>query len=365
MAADRLKVEDIASYLAGNGWARNERGWRGASYWHYRDEFEVLVPARDGLGDADRRVREILACLSEVERRSVDDIASDIAQPLLDKQFFRTHPAGHESGYTSLTSGLQTLQGIRTILATATRTVLEGPHFVFPRAQPVGLSAVLRAAELGPSRAGSYEIELRLGAHVEASGPGGENVNGRVVMRQMFEAASAARSAVSTDRPAAFDDAVTAGVSADLCGGLSDLGGAQRGEAFEIFFRWGRALPLEPGIAGRPAIAFPPGSGALLRTAAQRIRGLAASGPARVTGIVEGLHNDAVGDDRWRIRVRGELRTEQTEPSQRVVWVRLGDQASYDAAILAHQRKSLIIVAGVLSSATGRIELIPNRPIEF
>jgi hypothetical protein len=365
MAADALRVDDIASYLTGSGWERDERSWRGASYWHYRDEYEVLVPARDGLGDASRRVRDILDCLSYVERRSADDIASDIAHPQLDKQFFRTYPAGHAAGYTSLPAGLHALQSIRTILMTAARTVLQGPHFTFHGAHPAGVGTVLRAAELGPSRAGSYVVELRLGVQIEARGPGGDNVSGRAVILQMFEAVTAARAAVSTDRTAAFDDAVTAGVSADLCSALSELSGARRGEPFEISFRWARSLPVELGIADLPAIAFPQGSGTLLKTAAHRLRGLAASGSARVTGVIEGLHNGSVGDDRWRIKVRGELHTDHAQPSRRVVWVRLADQEAYDAAIVAHQRRSMIAVAGELSSATGRIELIPQRPIDF
>jgi hypothetical protein len=323
----QLKVDDIASYLAEAGWERDPDGWNGASFWQYSGEYEILVPAQDGLGDADRRVREILRCLSAVEERPADDIALDISRSQLDKQFFRTFPTGHDSGYTSLPSGLQILRGVRNILSTAARTVLQGPHFAFAGRPPRGVGDVLRAAELGPSRAGSYVIEVRLGTDVTARGPGGETVGGRAVLVQMLEAVSAAQAAVLADRPAAFDETVTAGVSADFCGGLSNLCGSERNEPFEITFRWARSQPLETPLH---VVTFPEGSGSLLQAAAGRLHGLDASGPATVTGVVESLHNGSAGDDRWRIKVRGELRTEHVESSRRVVWVRLGNQAAYD-----------------------------------
>jgi len=353
-----LKIEDIASYLAETGWERNPRAWRGASLWQHRGDYEVLVPARDGMGDGERRIREILRCLSAVEDRPAGDIALEIAHPELDKQFFRTFPAEHDSGYTSLLSGVQTVQGVRNILGTAVRTVLQGPHFAFTGRPPSAVGDVLRAAELGPSRAGSYIVEVRLTAGVTTRAPSGEEVGGRAVFVQMLEAVSAARNAVLANEPAAFDETVTAGVSADLCKALSDLSGSSRNEPFEIAFRWARSQPFD---APSHVVAFPEASGELLQAAAGRLRRLNAAGPATVTGVIEGLYDDAAGGDRWRIKVRGTLRTEHNERSRRAVWVRLADQTAYDRAITAHRERRMITVAGQLSSSTGRVELVPGR----
>src|SRR5262250_2365018 len=139
-----LKVHDIVSYLADTGWARDPRGWRGASLWQHPGDYEVLIPARDGLGDKERRIHEILRCLSTVEERPAEEIALDIARPRVDKQFFRTFPEGHDLGYISLVSGVQTVQGVRAILATTVRTVLQGPHFAFAGRPPAGVGDILR-----------------------------------------------------------------------------------------------------------------------------------------------------------------------------------------------------------------------------
>jgi hypothetical protein len=357
-----LKVADIAGYLAETGWERDPHGWRGASLWQHPGDYEILVPARDGLGDGDRRVREILRCLSAVEGRPAGDIALEIARPLLDRQFFRTFPTDHDSGYTSLLSGVKAVQGVRNILSTAARTVVQGPHFAFAGRPPGAVGDLLRAAELGPSRAGSYIVEVRVAADASAQAPGGEVVGGRAVLVQMLEAVSTAQAAVLVDEPAAFDETVTAGVSADLCQALSDLSGSDRNEPFEIIFRWARSQPLD---APSQFVAFPAGSGLLLRAAAGRLRSLNASGSATVSGVVEGLHDDAAGNDRWRIKVRGELRTEHAERARRAVWVRLADQAAYDRAITVHRERKVITVTGELSSTTGRVELVPRQGFDI
>jgi hypothetical protein len=357
-----LTVIEIASYLANTGWERDPHSSHGASVWQYQGDYEVLVPAGDGLGDGDRRIRDILRCLSAVEDRPIGDIASEIARPHLDKQFFRTFPTGHDAGYTSLLSGLLAVQGIRSVLKTMVRTVVQGPHFAFGGRAPGAVGEILRAAELGPTRPGSYVVEVRLPADASARAPSGDVVGGRSVLVHLLEAVSAAQAAVMAGELAAFDETVTAGVSADLCYALSGISGSERNAPFEIMFRWARSQPLDEPVQ---VVAFPDTAGPLLRDAAGRLRSLNASGTATVSGVIEGLHDDAAGNDRWRIRVRGELRTERTERTRRAVWVRLADQTAYDRAMAAHREQRTIVVTGELSSATGRVELVPSRRFEI
>jgi len=354
-----LKIADIVSYLAETGWERDPEDWHGASSWRYPGDFEVLVPAQDGMGDGERRVREILRWLCAVEGRAVSEIAQEISRPYLDRLLFRTFPKNHDAGYTSLVSGMQAVEGVRKLLATATRTVLQGPHFAFAGRPPAAVGNVLRAVELGSARAGSYVIEVRLPAEVPVQSRQGDPPAGRTVVAHMLEAVGAARNAVLAGSPEAFDEAVTKGVSRDLCQALSSFSTHGRNEPFEITFRWARARPLD---TPSHTLAFPPTSESLLQAAAIRLRGLNASGAATVTGIVSGLQDDSASGDRWRIRIRGDLRTEHAEQSrQATVWVRLADQATYDRAITAHRERRRITVSGELSSTTGRVELVPGR----
>jgi hypothetical protein len=358
-----LKIADIVSYLAETGWEQDSDDWHGASSWRYASDFEVLVPARDGMGDGERRVRDILRCLCAVEDRPTAEIALEISRPHLDRLLFRTFPADHDAGYTSLISGVHAVEGARNLLSTAARTVLQGPHFAFVGRPPAAVGDLLRAAELGSARAGSYIIEVRLATDAPAGSRYGEEVAGRTVVAHVLEAVGAARNAVLVGSPEAFDEAVTAGVSADLCHALSSFSARGRNEPFEITFRWARARPLD---TPSHVVAFPPASESLLQAAAARLRGVNASGPATVTGIVSGLEDDSASGDRWRIKIRGDLRTERVEQSRRTtVWVRLADQATYDRAISAHREARRITVSGELSSTTGRVELVPGQRPEI
>jgi hypothetical protein len=70
------------------------------------------------------------------------------------------------------------------------------------------------------------------------------------------------------------------------------------------------------------------------------------------------LHDRPESDDRWRIRIRGELRMRGGTGIGRTVWVRLNGQAPYDRAIAAHRARQRVRARGDLSSLKGRVELI-------
>jgi hypothetical protein len=350
-----LHVDDIASYLTETGWLRAPRDWHGAGVWNHPDDYEVLVPAHDGFADARARINEVLRCLAIVEDRPVPEIVAEIARPDVDTQFFRTFPADRDPGYTTVAEGYRAVQGVRDVLAIVTRTVVQGPHFTFAGRAPNVVADLLHTAEMGPSRAGSYVLEVRLSAR--ATLPGG--ITGRTVSGQIHEAIAAAGEAVSTGRLSAFEDEiVTAGLSANLCTALSDLGGTDHEAPFEIGFRWGRAVPTESGTSSH---RFPAGAGVLLREAADQLRTFDASGAAAIAGRIETLHHGVTRDEQWRISVRGEFRTGTKPVRRRKIWVRLPDQAAYDRAITAHHRKLTVSISGELSSSTGRVELVPDR----
>lgn len=356
--ATALHVDDIASYLADTGWLRASRDWHGAGVWNHPDDYEVLVPAHDGFGDAQTRINEVLRCLATMEDRPATEIAAEIGRPDVDTQYFRTYPADRDPGYTSVDEGYRAVQGVRDVLSIATRTVVQGPHFTFSGRPPNVVADLLHTAEMGPARAGSYILEVRLSAR--ATLPGG--VTGRTVTGQIHEAISAAGEAVSRGRLTAFEDEiVTAGLSANLCRALSDLGGADHAAPFEIGFRWGRGVPTDSATSSH---RFPAGAGVLLRQAAERLRTFNASGAATISGRIETLHHGVARDEQWRISVRGDLRTGSGPVRRRKVWVRLPDQAAYDRAITAHHRRLAVRVSGELSSSTGRVELVPDRGFE-
>jgi hypothetical protein len=128
---DTLRVADIAAYLAGSGWSRTE-DWHGSGIWVHPGNYEVLVPAQDGLGDGRARIAEILRCLAALEARPEPEIAEEISRPDLDTQYVHTFPPGHAPGYTSLAAGSRAIRGVHDLLALATRTLVQDRISISP-----------------------------------------------------------------------------------------------------------------------------------------------------------------------------------------------------------------------------------------
>ncbi len=345
----RLSVADISTYLAHTGWRRRPESWRGAAIWTHQDVYDVLVPARDGMGDGELRVAEIVDLLATVERRPAEEIARDIDSPHADQHWYRTFVAGLPSGFTTLRAALHTLRGVMTVFGSAARAVIDGPHFSFSGAVlPARVGALVDRVELARTQAGSYLFPVRV--------PLGEDPElARKASVQLLDATVAIRDAAASGDLAAFDGTVSAGVSAQLCEGMRGLAGPGGREPFEIGFRWARGLPTD--LRGT-TVGFPEGSAEIIAAAADRLRRHGPSGEVTVTGTVESLHDQPNRDDRWRIRVRGQVAG--ARGNRRVLWVRLTGQDAYHAALTAHREQHRVRARGALSEAGQRAELIAD-----
>jgi hypothetical protein len=349
-------VREIRSYLMGNTW-RQSATWRGASVWSHPDGYEVLLPPSDDLGDTGLRIRELLTVLAAAEHRPVDDIAVDIGAPADDVQSFRTFPDGMPAGFIPLKSGIDVLRSVQALLGGAARTVLEGPLPQFSGKAPPSVSDLLRRVRLGPAQPGSYVVTVRVPANGPDDPGGPAEPLGRQAARQLHEAVTAVRAATDLagdDGVTAFDDAVTAGVSADLCEALTVLAGSGQAQPFEVSFRWGRGAGPQ---LNADTVHFAEGAGRVISAAARHLRQVRISGPAEVGGYVESLHDRPETADRWRIKVRGDLTTPSGTTYSRSVWIRLDGQDSYDRAIVAHRDQLLVRARGEMDATSRRVEL--------
>ncbi len=352
----RPAIQDIRTYLRDNGWQRQPQPWNGASIWSNVNGYEVLVPAHDELADTDLRVSEILATLAAAEGRPGDEIVGDINTPFDDIQLYRTFPDGMSDGFMSLTAGLRELRSARDMISAAARAVVEGPLPVFPSGTPAPVGELLQQIRLGPSHPEEHVFTVRVPLNAQSAAV----PFARQVARKLHAAVAAVHSVTAhatESELSAFDEAVTAGASANLCEALSGLAGRQHRQPFEVTFRWGRGLS-----SGIPAetIHFADGTGSIIRAAAMYLRQLGASGVSVVTGFVESLHGQPSNADYWLIKVRGSLTTQGSDETDRTVWVRLDRLTAYDRAIAAHRAHLLVRASGERSAARGRIELIVN-----
>ncbi|WP_328331836.1 hypothetical protein OHA70_12460 [Kribbella sp. NBC_00382] len=336
-----IGVGAVSSYLSEAGWSRSDQTWNGAAIWSNGQE-EVLVPPRDGLGDSAARLKDLLRALESFENRPAGEIARDIAYPLLDTASYRTPVIGQPEGFIPLESGLGALQGLHDLFRIAAETVLRSP-FGTPVAD------LLSGLHLGTTTSQQFSVTLLVPLGEESSPA--EPPPGRRVLVELYEAAFAVRRAVAAG-PTGIDS-LPDSLSPDFCTALSTLGTSD--ESFELGFRWARGIasPQPDQVLG-----FPPGSGSLIGELSDQLRGsglarVAApglpdlSGPVTITGRLETLNDNETGSDRWRVKVRGTLRSAGRPGTRRVLWVRLPGQDSYDVALAAHRNHQRVEITGL------------------
>jgi hypothetical protein len=222
---------DVDSYLAATGWAQRPEGWRGAAIWEYGNS-EVLVPPPD-VDDSGLRLRELIGRLAAIEHRDPSDVERDIASPLTDQATYNMSPAGADGATTtpSLAAGARLVEGIRQIVSTAARTVVEGPQLVFAGHAPAPVAHLLRTVCLSTARRPGFGLTIGMPHTLD------QNL-GRLVATQMYDATTAIEESLTEAGGLSLDQIAAAGVSVDFCTALSDLAGDGREEPFQLGFRW-------------------------------------------------------------------------------------------------------------------------------
>ena len=364
---------DLSEYLASRGW-RREGSFRGAGVWELESSGRLLIPDHREYQDDGELLQAAVRKLAVYEERPEQDLLLDITEPMVDSQYFRTHP-DTPSGTIPLLSGVRAVQGIQELMKNAARTVEDGPQMLFEGRRSGLVDRFLHQVTLGTARPGSYVLTARVPVAVPAppqlslwgeEQPQAEQreLPGRAVLAQLSQAVAAARTAADQvlerrpgggpERLDAFDNYVGQGVSANLCKALADLGGHDRDRPFEIGFRWARGLP---GAEPRQPSAFTGRMAGILFRAGDELEQLAKSGHTRITGEVETLNMR--GDER-RIKVVGELRSRGGESFHRALWV-IVSPGQYDRATEAQRAGWRIDAEGRLVTVHRRREMRPDR----
>lgn len=354
-----VRGADVSSYLESKGWQRQD-GWRGTSVWQIDEDVRLLVPDRHEYADADQLIRSAVAAIAKFEVRPERDVWRDIAEPMVDAQYFRLHPDS-PAGSIPLPAGVKATAGILALLKAAAAVTENGAPLLVEGRRSHRVDVFLHQVLLGSAAPGSYILTAR----VPAAPVGAQQLDifdnaavfsGRAVTAQLRTALNAARSAAQRvsrngSELDTFYAAAEQGVSANLCRALADLGGERRDRPFEIGFSWARGVAGEDPV---PEIAFTGAMPAILSRASEELEALARQGTASIAGIITDLHDES--GDPARIKIRGDLRTPgQGRFPRRAIWIALS-RDDYDKAIEAHQRGRYVQATGELTT-TGRLEL--------
>jgi hypothetical protein len=364
-----IDPSELSGYLVSRGW-RREGSWHGAGVWELDSSGRLLIPDHREYQDDGELLAEAVRKLAGYEERPERELLLDIAEPMVDSQYYRTHPET-PSGTTSLPSGVRAVQGIQELMKTAARAVEDGPQMLFEGRSSRRVDNFLHRILLGSARPRSYVLTARvpvaaarppqLGLWEEGKAdPRGSELPGREVLAGFHRATLAAWTAAESvaggrERLDIFDEGVAKGVSANLCKALGDLGGYSKDRPFEIGFTWARGLP---GQVPSDPVAFSGAMAGILARAGDDLERMAKSGHAQIIGQVETL-NISPGEEP-RIKVVGEFRRDGGEAVQRSLWV-IVSMSDYDRAIEAQREGWWLDVAGRLVNAHRRREMRPER----
>jgi hypothetical protein len=364
-----IDPSELSEYLTSRGW-RREGSWRGAGVWVLESYGRLLIPDRREFQDDGELLADAVQKLAGYEERSNRDVLLDIAEPMVDAQYFRMHPEA-PPGTTPLPSGVRAAQGIHELMKTAARISEEGPRILFEGHRSRHVENFLQMIMLGSGAPGSYVLTSRVPVRrprppqldlwsEDTVDEHSSGLEGRDVMSKLHRAVVAARNAAESfasgrGRIDAFDDRLAEGISANLCQALADLGGHAKNRPFEIGFTWARGLP---GHEPTQPVSFTGPMARALARAGDELERLAKSGHARIIGMVETL-NISPGEAP-RIKIVGEFRGDGGAPVQRSLWV-VVSMTDYNRAIDAQRSGWSLDVEGRLVTANRRRELRPER----
>ncbi len=325
-ALESLPLLSVRAYLSSQGWI-NDGSWgrrrlaslylkeQGAKSW------DLVVPNLDTVSDYARRMFEVVETLSKVEERPQLDVFYDLKNAGGDiiRLSSRNGKARHPMSLRDTTELLSDTYGM---LSAAARSV-ENPQAVHRGSLSTEISDYLGAVQLLPHNFDTYALALRspapggIGPQLDLGDEYHTPFPRRATSRlsQALQSTTAAvREAIGTDTLDPFREAVSEGVSANLCSSVARL--AEKGHGIEIRVHWAETRP-----STTPEQRFPFGTHTVgvLNDAAADFRRNEPSPSELITGHIARLERDnpdefdgravilSVRDER-QVRVRVEFK---------------------------------------------------------
>ena len=351
-----IRPVDVTAYLRQAGWAElNQDGSR--AIWT-RNDFEVLVPLNSNFRDFGERLAELLQTLSVAEDRSQLELFEDLTTSGVDVVRLRLIDAEVEAGSVPLEEAAH-MGAMAKELMFAAACAAKSPKPVYGPRRPEDAVAYVRSVRMGQTEHGSFVLKLlspvppRLEQEKPANAPlaldgvpraAQEEPFARKVTLQLATAIrathEAALSAAGSGSIAAFDRAVSSGVSANLCDAITGLALPMDSDRkLEVSISWALSRPVLETPAIR--IMFTPDTFPIIREAARMFRESAPREEFEVYGPV-------VRCDRSEGAAQGQVTVHAfVEECPRKIAIVL-EGAEYEKAVDAHKLQKTIRCSGTL-----------------
>jgi len=352
-ALEALRPLEMAAYLRSHGWREAQVVPGKGSIWSTGangNTFEILLPLNHNLADYLTRLHQALETLALAEGRPPTQVWEDLTTSGADIVRAAVQRPDAEDGTLPLGAGVGLVDSTRDLmLAAACAAVRPRPYYA-TRKPNQALEYVSRL-RLGQTGRGSYVVTILSRVPQGMQPAGGTELFGQVeepfdrratatLARALEAVQGAAERTAATGRLDAFQAAIAAGVSANLCQalvGMAGEGDAVQGLQFD--FSWSPIRPVLEPLPRRVRVladALP-----IIREAGRILQETSPQEEFVLRGMVvrldrpKGAEVGTVGivayiDGRPR-RVNVELRG-----------------AEYDQAIRAHQERLPVVCTGEL-----------------
>lgn len=332
----------LAAYARNAGWAKADPYGDAADAWQGEGLPEILLPTTDLLGDYASIVSRLIGIFSEVS--GTDELAT--LKNLLEAEHDVIRVRAMDdatNGSVALDAGVEMVSQTRgMVLAAACATVTPAQR-VYRVGANKKATALVKGLRLGQTEHGSFVVTLMSPIATpqdESWGLFQQEPLPRRVMIRLVEALQASRRIAESWYPGfgfqAFEDAVSDGVSANLCDAVARL--VRCTNRFDVSVAWATTdLPSLP-----PArVEFSEIHRQALEEGAETLRSTLAQPGARFAATVHALARD-------RRELEGKV-TFKTQIEGRVQSVAgVLDPKNYEVAIRAHRAEARVIVNGDL-----------------
>jgi hypothetical protein len=349
-----LDPRQIEVYLLAHGW-EVRRKTPMFSTWAVPGEDDptrrnLFLPLSRKPRDFESRLREFVSALAEIEDKNRDLLINNLRYATADLVRIRLVSPRVGTGELPIGDGAELFSGARELmLAAACATVNVRPNFG-PR-KPRQATDYLDEVRLGQTEPGSYIVTVISdveppaqqailpddAAHLDI--PFERRVTTRLATA-LGAARDAAHSVLHDNHGyGVFDDAVEAGVSANLCDAIATMGTANTAANILVSIDWASSRP--PTVDSSTMVAFDPAALPVMEEAVLHLRQLGPFENELIEGFVSRLtrgNEDEIGT----IVIEG-----QAQGATRNVHVELPDN-QYDLAVDAHRSRRPVRIHGTL-----------------
>jgi hypothetical protein len=298
--ADRIGAADIANYLISHGWSRPEGISSADGYTIFvapaRDDHDRLIrialPTRDDDPNIGSVIRRVLGLAAAIERRSEEEIASDMSSVAIDAMDIRIIPRVGGDGIPLRASPY--IYGSVSELFSFGATVEARPAPVVGRRRPTNEPNPVNDFVLRPAERRSFAFRIEtIMAGATQSLPGisenPEPIQRRVMSRIMR---GLQRCMVATEggweKP---NTEYKVGLNANMCESLVDLHNAVSGVDVEFSTQWSRKYPVPAELSGITSIRYTARMAARAIELASALRRIDGSELVELTGYIVGLNS--------------------------------------------------------------------------